>query len=237
MIKLDPFGAALLDYHKFRFRVNNIKVFSDVSGNEIIKPAYLFRNYDKMPELEQKALSMSKGKILDVGACAGSHSLYLQSKGFDVTALDISQGCCTVMGKRGINKVICEDFFNYKKEKFDTLLFLMNGIGICGTLDRLPFLLDFCKEILNENGQIIFDSSDIDYIYLEKDGSRLINLNSDYYGEVTYKLRYKKTVGKAFNWVFIDPETVKNIADQSGFMFRKIADGPHYDYLGTLNPK
>lgn len=237
MIKNDPFGAALLDYYKWKFRFSKIRVFSDVAGDEIIKPAYLFRDFKKMPSLEQQALNMSRGKVLDVGACAGSHSIYLQQQGFDVTALDISPGCCTVMEKRGIKKVVCDNFFNYTSEKFDTLLFLMNGIGICGTIDRMNFLLDHCRKILNPNGQIIFDSSDIDYIYIEKDGSKWINLNSDYYGEVNYKLRYKKTTGKTFSWLFVDPATIEKIAGESGFIFNKIADGPHYDYLGTLNPK
>jgi SAM-dependent methyltransferase len=237
MIKNDPFGAALLDYLKFSFRFSKIRVFCDVSGDEVIKPNYLFRKFEKMPALEKQALQMCQGKILDVGACAGSHTLYLQSKGFDVTALDISQGCCAVMQKRGIQKVVCDNFFNYTADKFDTILFLMNGIGICGTVDRMHLLLDHCREILNPGGQIIFDSSDIDYIYTEQDGSKWINLNSNYYGEVNYKLRYKKIKGKTFSWAFVDPDTMERLADEAGFVFNKIADGPHYDYLGTLNPK
>lgn len=236
-MKNDPFGAALLDYSKFSFRFAKIHVFSDVAGDEIIKPNYLLRGFDNMPDLEKQALGMCKGKILDVGACAGSHSLYLQQKGFDVTALDISPGCCAVMQKRGIQKVVCDNFFNHTSEKYDSILFLMNGIGICGTIDRMHFLLDHCRKILNPGGQIIFDSSDIDYLFIESDGSKWINLNSNYYGEVNYKLRYKKIQGKTFSWLFVDPVTLEKLAGEAGFVFNKIADGPHYDYLGTLIPK
>ncbi|MBN2486398.1 MAG: class I SAM-dependent methyltransferase [Bacteroidales bacterium] len=237
MLKNDPFGAALLDYFNCRLRLSKIQVFCDVSGDEIIRPAYLFRGHKKMPALEKQALQMCRGKVLDVGACAGSHSLYLQQNGFDVTALDISEGCCSVMEKRGIEKVVCTNFFDYSGETFDTILFLMNGIGICGTIDRMPFLLGHCRKLLNPGGQIIFDSSDIDYIYYEKDGSKWINLNSNYYGEVNYKLHYKKVTGKTFSWVFVDAETMKKNAEEAQFSFNKIADGPHYDYLGVLNPK
>jgi hypothetical protein len=138
------------------------------------------------------------------------------------------------MRKRGIQKVICNDFFNYTLEKYDTILFLMNGIGICGTIDRMQSLLDHCRKLLSPDGQIIFDSSDIQYIYTEKDGSQWINLNSNYYGEVNYKLRYKKITGKTFSWAFVDSETMEKLAGEAGFNFTKIADGPHFDYLATL---
>ena len=50
----------------------------------------LFRKYKAMPEIERKALDMATGKTLDVGAGSGCHSLVLQEKGIDVTAIDIS---------------------------------------------------------------------------------------------------------------------------------------------------
>ena len=79
-----------------------------------------------------------------------------------------------------------------------------------------------------------FDSSDIDYIYYEKDGSKWINLNSNYYGEVTYKVSYKKFNGTEFQWLFIDAETMKKFAEVNGFTFQLLKEGSHYDYLGEL---
>jgi hypothetical protein len=235
MIKNDPFGAAVLDYVKFKYRLRKIQVFSDVAGNEKLNPVYLLRKYEKMPAIEKKALDLSFGKVLDVGACAGSHTLYLQEKGLDVTALDISPGCCKAMALRGISTVICSDFFEHTQIKYDTLLFLMNGIGICGTLDRMGILLNHCRELLADGGQILFDSSNIEYMYYENDGSRWINLNSSYYGEVTYKLNYKNVRGKAFNWLFVDPETMQEVAEKHGFRFTNLAEGNHFDYLARLS--
>ncbi|MBN1116729.1 MAG: methyltransferase domain-containing protein [Bacteroidales bacterium] len=232
--RTDPFGAAVSDYYKFKWRLAKIKVTTSVSGDETINPKYLFRSYSKMSEIEQKALDLCEGKVLDVGACAGSHSEYLQAKNLDVLALDISSGCCEVMKKRGIKKVLCKDYFQFSGQRFDTIFFMMNGIGIAGTLEGLKDLLRHTKTLLNKNGQVLFDSSDIDYCYYEDDGSKWVNLNSNYYGEVNYKLSYKKVRGKAFSWLFVDETTMAKIAEEEGFSFDKLAEGKHYDYLGRL---
>ncbi len=231
---MDPFGAAVIDYFKSRFRLARIKVFSNISGEEKIKPGYLFRDFARMPALEQKALELCKGYVLDVGAGAGSHSLFLQSQDIRVCALEISTGCCQVMEQRGIHEVICRNIYDYNAKKFDTILLLMNGIGISGSIKGLRELLQHLKLLLNPDGQILFDSSDIDYIYYEKDGSKWINLNSEYYGEVRYTLSYKNITGEPFDWLFIDADKMKEVAVDEGFIFTKLADGPHNDYLGKL---
>ena len=133
-----------------------ITVRTDIAETDYLPADYLFRGFDEMPEHEKAALLEAKGKILDIGACAGSHSLYLQNKGFDVTALDISEGCCEVMQRRGIKKVVCKNIFEYNEQKFDTIFLLMNGIGMAGTLPELPKLLSHLKSLLNDGGQIVF---------------------------------------------------------------------------------
>lgn len=187
-----------------------------------------------MPDLEKLALSECRGRILDVGAAAGSHSLYLQKQNFNVTALDISEMCCNVMLQRGIKQVAANDFFKYSDKKFDTVLLLMNGIGIAGSLKRLDEFFVKAKEMLNPGGQIIFDSSDIDYMYYNEDGSKLINLNSNYYGELKYTMQYKKIRGATFDWLFIDSNTLAQVAAKNGFTLSVFATGNHYDYLGIL---
>jgi SAM-dependent methyltransferase len=235
--QFDPFGAAAKDYLKSRLRFAPIKVYSNISGFQKIRPAYLFRNYKKMPVLEQKAMNFCSGKVLDAGAGAGSHSLFLQKKGYKVYALDVSPGCCEVMKKRGVENVVCSNLFDYSDQKFDTILMLMNGIGIAGNIEGLRELLNHCKSILLPGGQIIFDSSNIEHLFFEDDGSKWINLCSEYYGEVNYKVKYKKITGKSFGWLFIDSEKISQIANEEGFVFCKLVDGFKNDYLGKLYVK
>lgn len=232
----DPLGTAIRDYYDTS-EEEHILVQSDIATDDNIPVSYLFRTVEDMPKLEQEAIKQCNGKVLDVGAAAGSHSLVLQEKGIDITALEISEQCCDVMQKRGIRKVICGDFFRFEEKKFDTLLMMMNGIGIAGTLSGLDDLLKKVYTLLSSGGQLIFDSSDIEYLYIEKDGSKWINLNSAYYGELTYTMRYKEVQGKPFPWLFIDFDTLAPMARRNGFEPQLFAIGDHYDYLGILKKK
>ena len=77
--KLDLFGKALWDYYKKKGS-NKIITWTSLTEEDPILLSYFFRSFDEMPKLEQKALKLSKGKVLDVGCGAGSHSLYLKNK-------------------------------------------------------------------------------------------------------------------------------------------------------------
>lgn len=229
----DPMGQAISDFFNKKKVAKLLNCTQYTTEDEFPIP-YLFRTWDEMPLLEQKALSLSKGKILDVGAAAGCHSMYLQEKGLDVTAIDNSQLSVEVMQQRGIQNVITTDFYDLQRKKFDTILFLMNGIGICGNLDGLPRFFKKCDELLANNGQILFDSSDLIYLFTDEDGSCCIDLNDNYYGEVIFKMRYRQLRSGEFNWLYVDFETIKRIAKDNGFSCELIQEGEHFDYLARM---
>ncbi len=231
---MDLYGNALLDYLEGNYS-EDLYSETSISDSDIFPLPYLFRDYKEMPKLEKKALDMAKGTCLDIGCGSGSHSLYLQSKGFDITALDYSKGACKVAESRGIHQVICGDIWKIDtKNSFDTLYLLMNGAGMAGTLEgTLPFLIHL-KSLLKPGGQILLDSSDIKYMFEEEDGGYWVNLNQKYYGEVEFKMTYKGKESEPFDWVYIDFENLEKIAHQAGLVAEKVLDGPHYDYLAIL---
>jgi SAM-dependent methyltransferase len=233
----DPIGEAVFSY--FFFKDNTpIVVKSSMIEDEELFPDYFFRNYPNMSLLEKVALKNCKGNILDVGACAGAHSLYLQKKGFDVTAVEISPKCCEVMKARGITNVAQSDINLFDQGKFDTILLLMNGVGIAGTAEGLNKLLLHLKTLLKENGKILLDSSDLVYLYEQEDGSICFDLNADqYYGEIDYQLYYPNCTGEPFSWLFADQVLLSDIAELAGFSTSIIEYGPHYDYLAELKLK
>ncbi|WP_167607372.1 class I SAM-dependent methyltransferase [Maribellus sediminis] len=229
----DPFGAAIHDFFE-QGKAPDIAVNTNYTEDEIIPVSYLFRKENEMPGLEKMALKLCKGTVLDIGAAAGCHALVLQEKGLDVTALDNSALAVEVMKKRGVKQVLNADIYEFSERKFDTLLLLMNGTGIGGTISGLKKLLVHLKSLLNPNGQVLIDSSDIKYLFEEEDGSMWIDLNnSNYYGEMQYELSYKnhKTT---FDWLFIDSKKLQKLATEAGFRFELVKKGEHFDYLAQL---
>lgn len=230
----DPMGAAIRDYQS-KGKASRLRVLSSMFDEDEMPVAHLFRTFNQMPRLEQKALSMAKGRVLDIGAGAGCHALALQERGLEVKAIDISLLSCEVMKERGVKNAECVNLFNPQLQgKYDTLLLLMNGTGIAGKLNRLPMLLNRLKELLAEGGQILIDSSDLKYIYENEDGSMDIDLNAPYYGEVDYQMQYKNIKGERFDWLYTDPMLLASISKQCGLNCEIVEEGENYDFLARL---
>ena len=225
-------GRAIADYHATG-KAARLRVFSPMFDEDEIPVTTLFRTLDEMPAIEREALQVAAGAILDVGAGAGCHSLALQAMEKRVTAIDISPLAVETMRQRGVKDVREQDFFTLDG-KFDTILMLMNGIGIVGTLSRLPAFFMQVEHLLAPGGQLLCDSSDICYIFEDEDGIIDLTGVEGYYGELTYQLQYKGIKGEPFPWLFIDPETLREQAAAHGFNCDILMRGPHYDYLARL---
>ncbi len=230
----DLFGRAILDYQTNN-EPQNLITETDISEADEMEVAYLFRSFNKMPKLEQKALQLSKGKILDVGCGAGSHSLYLEEKGFDVTSIDISENAIKACELRGLKKARTQNLLDIQNETFDTILLLMNGTGIFGTLSQTSIYLQKLKSLLKPNGQILIDSSDIIYMFDEnEDGSFYVPADG-YYGELTFTISYKNQTEEPFPWLYLDYNTLQNAAYANGLKSELVLEGDHFDYLAQLS--
>ncbi|MEQ8359043.1 MAG: methyltransferase domain-containing protein [Cytophagales bacterium] len=211
----DPLGVALMDYISGNRR-EFIKVTSSLGEEDNLWVKQFFRTYPEMPEVEKTALKHCKGKVLDVGAGAGAHSQYLKTKGLDVFPIDISEGAVKVMKAGGLDKARKINFFDLFSEKYDTILMLMNGIGITGTIDKLDVFFQKVTELLYDDGVLIFDSSDIIYMFEDEIGNFELD-HDNYYGEVKYSMSYKNIKGDSFEWLFIDYNTFKSLAEKNNF--------------------
>lgn len=228
----DPVGKAILEYAKTK-KGEDIIVSSEICEDDIIPVEVLFRKETEMPELELLAMERVKGRVLDVGAGAGCHSLYLSELGYDVQAIDTSEGAVEFMKSMG-TQARKQDFFKIHGEKYDTLLLMMNGIGVAGTLSNLEATLEHAKSLLNEDGKILCDSSDIKYLYEEEDGSLWVNLNTEYYGNFRFQMKYKKEIGPWFDWLYVDFDNLFQAAKKVGLKARKIYDKDDH-YLAEIS--
>ena len=233
---MDPMGRAIVEYNKAK-KADRLKVFSPMFEEDEIPLRTLFRTYETMPKIERKALDMAKGRTLDVGAASGCHSLVLQKKGIDVTAIDISTLSVETMKQRGVKKVFEQDFFTLEGQQYDTILMLMNGIGIVGTLDRMPEFFKQLDMILAPGGQVLCDSSDISYVFEDEDGIIEYPDTDAYYGEQSFQMQYKDTIGEPFPWLYIDADTLKQVAEGNGYVAEVITEGEHYDYLARITKR
>ena len=227
----DVLGAALQDYY-FGKRIGKLWIMNQYGPKEEMPVAMYFRQYGDMPALEQMALQHCKGTVLDIGAGAGSHALWLQQQEHAVTAIDISARAVEIMQHRGVINAVNKNIFDLQGVQFDTLLLLMNGIGLVNTVSGLQHFLQYAKQLLLPGGQLLFDSSDVTYIYEEE------SLPTEhYYGEIAYRYQYKKQQTDWFTWLYIDQKLLKQIAAAEGYDVQILAEDEYGQYLARLTLK
>jgi SAM-dependent methyltransferase len=232
----DLFGKAMYDFQTNNMP-ENILTETSISEEDEMSVDYLFRSYNEMPKLEQKALQLAFGNTLDVGCGAGSHSLSLQKdRKLNITSIDISEKAIETCKLRGVKNAKVQNILDFEGEKFDTILLLMNGTGIFGKLENCNQYLAKLKSLLNPGGQVLLDSSDIIYMFDEdEDGGKWIPSHNDYYGELVFNISYKGEKEEPFNWLYLDYNTLQNAALANGLKCELILEGEHYDYLARLS--
>jgi SAM-dependent methyltransferase len=229
----DIFGKALLDYQNNNYS-EDIITWTNISDKDVLPLPYLFRSFSEMPQIEQKALHLTKGKTLDVGCGSGCHSLWLQEKDITIKAIDTSKGAVEVANKRGVKHVELKPLLE-EVEKFDTILLLMNGTGIFQEMIKVTKYLKHLKSLLKTNGQILIDSSDISYMYEDEDGGTWIDLNNGFPGELDYYLSYKGEEELPLKWLYLDFDTLNTACQTVGLKCKKVMDGDHFDYLAKIS--
>ena len=235
----DILGQALLAYHRGDATAS-LTVHCNVADDEPLPASYFFRNMLQMPDLERLALDESRGRVLDLGAGAGCHSLELQSRGHTVKAVDVSAGAVQVMTERGVQTVARHDLYAPlppTELPYDTILLLMNGLGLAGTLEGLDKFLVHARTLLAPGGQILATSSDVRYLYEDEDGALVFNLNGPYYGEVEYSLSYRNQSGEAFPWLFVDAALLSDAAEAAGYTADFLGEDEEEQYLVRLTPQ
>ncbi len=229
----DLMGQAIWDYFHNE-NPEDLQTETSISELDELPVEYLFRDFKSMNIIERKALQASSGKVLDVGAGAGSHSLYLQNeRNLNVTALDISPKSVEVCRLRGIKHAVAKNMLEFSGETYDTILLLMNGTGIFQSLKVIDIYLQKLHSLLNNSGQILIDSTDILYMFDEDEDGGVYIPAEGYYGELDYIVHYKGQSDDPIKWLYLDFNTLKNAAENNGFTIEKLAQDDD-SYLAKL---
>ena len=228
----DPLGRMLLDYLAGK-KDSFVEVVSPNLEMWKMTGATMFRDYQHMDALEQAALHHCRGSVLDVGAGSGCHSLWLQDKSIEVDAIEVSPGCVEVMKLRQVHNIVHQNLFSHSGRKYQTILMLMNGFGICGSIDGLNLFLQFATTLLEDGGQIIADSTDLRVL-----GQTSENSDADhpgYFGETQFVMHYGNTSSDPFNWLYIDFPMLQTLTDFHALSCERLQTADNGRYLARIS--
>jgi len=232
-----PYGQALLDF-LHGDTLANVVVHRDDGWKDDLPASVFFREPPYFSPLEQAALTLCRGYVLDVGAGTGCHSLALQAEGIWVQAIDVSPHAVEIMSNRGVKECQRADVFEYHQGPFDTLLMIGHGIGMVEELSGLARFLCLAHSILKPDGQIVFDSLDVRctdeprHLAYQEANRRA----GRHFGQIRLRFEYKGQMGPSFGWLHVDPETLIGHAERTGWSCQVVFRQDGGDYLARLTP-
>jgi len=195
-------------------------------------------SYKEWPLVQQKAITLAKGRVLDIGCGAGRHSLYLQENGFDVTGLDISPKAIQLCRERGLKKTVLMsiDRISISLGKFDTILLLENNFGLLENSAKAKRLLGKFYLATSETGRIIAQSSDP---YTSQDPDTLDyqktnRANNRMSGQLKMRLRYRRLISSWFDYLLVSKGEMREILKGTGWKVRRFLEFDHWSYVAVI---
>ena len=234
---MEPYGQSLLDFFNGELSAK-VVVHRDDGFTDDLPASVFFRKPSDFSPLEQTAMTLCRGYVLDIGAGTGCHSLALQDRGIRVLAIDVSPHAIEIMSKRGVKECQHVDVFELHNGPFDTLLMMMHGIGMVEDLSGLDRFLCHAHKLLKPDGQIVFDSLDVRctdnprHLAYQEANRRA----GRYFGQIRLRFEYKGQTGPVFGWLHMDPETLIDHAERIGWSCQVVCREDGGDYLAQLTP-
>jgi SAM-dependent methyltransferase len=214
----------------------SIVVYDDFERDEA-PVSYFFRGPDQFPRVEQIALQLCRGRVLDVGAGSGCHSLALQDRGLEVTAIDVLPGLVQILRERGVRDARLAGWQNLGAERYDTVLMMMNGLGLAETLPGLRHFFREVRRLLRPGGQVLADSTDV-RSRMDPSAGRagtVTRPDGRYIGELHFQLEFNGRKGDPFPQLYVDPETLTRYAEAEAWSCEIICQRDKYgNYLARL---
>ena len=211
---LAPLGRALAAYASGDPGAT-LTVHVEDEPPEQLPASYFFREPSAMGAVDRAALELARGEVLDVGACAGAHAVPLVRAGHVVTAIDVIPEAVEILEGRGVPGARVASVWTFEPStRFDTILALMNGTSLAGTMRGLVPLLARLRELVASDGQLLIDSTELDEVGGE---------------ELHYQLEYDGERGPPFPQLFVGEAELERAAEEAGWSFEVVArEEPRY---------
>lgn len=233
----EPHQAAMWAYHQGDHDAA-IVVYDDFERDEI-PISYFFRGPEQFPSVERQALALCRGRVLDVGAGSGCHSLALQDQGLEVTAIEVLPDLVDILRERGVRDARMATWMDVDAGQFDTVFMMMNGLGLAETLDGLREFLQNARRLVRPGGQVLADSTDV-RVRMDREAARsgtLVRPDGRYVGELHFQLEFEGRKGPPFGQLYVDPETLRRFALDAGWGCEILLEPDEYGhFLARLTP-
>lgn len=232
---MQPYAHALAAYHRGNHAAE-LLLRRDDGYEDRVPIAFFFREAESFGHVENFALDRCEGHVLDVGAGSGLHTLVLQERGSDVTALDLAPEAVEIMRDRGVKNAVIGDVMTHAGGAYDTLLMLGHGIGVVEDMAGLDRFLAHAAGITGTGGRVLVHSVDVrdtedpahlSYHALNRDAGR-------YVGETRLQFEFEGEAGPWCGWLHVDPETLSEHADAAGWRTQIVVQPGGGEYLAEL---
>ena len=232
---MHPYALAMLAYHRGDHSAE-LLIRRDDGHEDVVPVAFFFRDANAFSPIETFALDRCTGRVFDVGAGAGPHSLALQARGGDVTALDVAPEAVEIMRDRGVKSAVVGDVMTFDEGAFDTLLMLGHGIGVVEDMAGLVRFLTHATQIATVGGRVLVHSVDV------RDPEDPVHLSyharnreaGRYVGETRLQFGFEGETGPWCGWLHVDPETLSEHADAAGWNTQIVVQPGGGEYLAEL---
>lgn len=233
----DAFGLLLLDHLSGRTG-DPVLERDDGYAGPALGAEWFFAGPDAWPEAERAVFEHVRGRVLDVGAGAGRHSLEAQERGLEVVAIDVSPGAIEVCRRRGVRDVrlLPLDAVDADLGVFDTVLMMCGNFGLAGSAGEVEAILRRLYALTSENGRIVLDSvdpyvdaDDADIAYQDRNRAR-----DRLPGQVTIRIRYGARATPWHDLLLVSATELEALAAGAGWRLVQVYEGELPDYYAVL---
>jgi SAM-dependent methyltransferase len=199
-----------------------------------------FARFEQWPRRQQRGIAFVRGRTaLDVGCGAGRVSLYLQKKGFSVTAIDVSPiaiGICRQRGAKDARVLGIEDIGRLRGKSFDAVVLFGNNFGLFANARKAKRLLRQLHRLTSERAVVVAETLN-PYKTTKPSHRRYLGRNRQrgrMSGQIRIRIRFQDHATPWFDYLFVSPREMKDLLSGTGWTVSRFIDSDRVSYVAII---